>query len=174
MRLFTIGSTKKTAASFFEILGDAGVARVIDVRLNNRSQLSGFAKAHDLAYFLDRLCGIAYTHALLLAPTRQLLDDYRKPDGTWDDYERGFLELMRAREVEDPHTFEIRDRDCLLCSEEAPHHCHRRLVAEYLAARHPAIGIHHLGQGRPPPAIARHHSLGSSTTTGMSRPARRW
>lgn len=145
MRLYTIGFTKKSASQFFETLRDAGVARVVDVRLNNVSQLAGFAKKQDLAYFLDKICAVQYRHVPLLAPTQQMLDAYKKNGGEWGEYERRFLQLMKERRIETAWAQESRDADCLLCSEEKPVHCHRRLVAEYLAAHHDDIRIQHLG-----------------------------
>ncbi|WP_254434825.1 DUF488 family protein [Magnetospirillum sp. UT-4] len=131
----TIGFTKTSAEGFFTRLVRAGVKRVIDVRLNNTSQLAGFAKAADLRYFLESIGGIGYRHEPLLAPTQDILDAYKKEKGDWSLYERRFLALMAAREVErriDPATLED---GCLLCSEDKPHHCHRRLVAEYLGRK---------------------------------------
>ena len=135
MRLLTIGFTKTSAESFFGRLHDADVRRVIDVRLNNTSQLAGFAKARDIAFFLKALGGIEYCHEPLLAPSQPIFEAYRKLKGSWADFERRFLGLMEERKIEsrlDPSFF---DRSCLLCSEDKPHHCHRRLVAEYLAGR---------------------------------------
>ena len=145
MILYTIGFTKKSAHQFFETLRHAGVARVIDVRLNNVSQLAGFAKKQDLSYFLDRIDNIQYEHVPLLAPTQGMLDSYKKHRGEWVEYEREFLQLMRNRRIEVVWEQELRDADCLLCSEEKPDHCHRRLVAEYLAAYNGDIRIRHLG-----------------------------
>jgi uncharacterized protein (DUF488 family) len=130
--VFTIGFTKKSAEDFFQKLCASGVKRVIDVRLHNVSQLAGFAKKDDLRYFLQRLCGIEYIHAPLLAPTQELLDVYRKQKGAWETYEKEFLQLMESRRVEDQVARELVDQACLLCSEAEPEHCHRRLVAEYL------------------------------------------
>lgn len=144
MRLYTIGFTKKSASQFFETLRAAGAARVVDVRLNNVSQLAGFAKKQDLAYFLDKICTIQYRHIPLLAPTQQMLDSYKKHGGEWAEYERQFLQLMKERRIEISWAQELRDADCLLCSEEKPDHCHRRLVAEYLAVHHEDIRIQHL------------------------------
>lgn len=145
MRLYTIGFTKKSAAQFFEALRAAGVGRIVDVRLNNVSQLAGFAKKQDLTYFLDKIGAMRYQHAPLLAPTREMLDAYRKQGRDWDEYERSFLQLMKERQVENIWTQELRDGDCLLCSEEKPNHCHRRLVAEYLASYRDDIVVQHLG-----------------------------
>lgn len=145
MRLYTIGFTKKSAAQFFETLRAAEVGRVVDVRLNNVSQLAGFAKKQDLVYFLDKITGIQYEHAPLLAPTQEMLDAYRKQKRGWDEYARNFLQLMKERQVETTWSRELRDGDCLLCSEEKPQHCHRRLVAEYLAAYRTDLVVRHLG-----------------------------
>jgi uncharacterized protein (DUF488 family) len=144
MRIYTIGFTKKSASQFFETLLAADVARVVDVRLNNVSQLAGFAKKQDLAYFLDKIGAMQYVHVPLLAPTRQLLDSYKKAGGSWDEYEEKFLRLMVERRIEVTWAEELRDADCLLCSEEKPAHCHRRLVAEYFAAHRDDISIRHL------------------------------
>ena len=145
MNLFTIGFTKKNAEKFFGLLSSSRVERVIDVRLNNVSQLAGFAKRDDLKFFLQRVCGIDYVHLPDLAPTKEMLADYRKKRMGWDDYERRFLNLMRERRIENSIPKETIDGGCLLCSEDKPHHCHRRLVAEYLGERWGGIDIRHLG-----------------------------
>lgn len=110
-----------------------GIRRLLDVRLNNVSQLAGFSKREDLAYFLRELCGAEYIHEPLLAPTQQMLDEYKKQRGSWDQYAQKFLALMEERHIEDrisPALFEI--PTVLLCSEATAEHCHRRLVLEYL------------------------------------------
>ena len=130
---YSIGFTKHSAHDFFESLARAGIERLVDVRLNNVSQLSGFAKQDDLAFFLDAISGIEYVHDLVLAPTRDLLDAYRKRRITWAEYERDFNALMTERRISDrltPQFFER--RTVLLCSEHTPDQCHRRLVLEHL------------------------------------------
>jgi uncharacterized protein (DUF488 family) len=103
------------------------------VRLNNTSQLSGFSKRDDLAYFLRAICDVAYLHEPLLAPTQELLDGYRKGRGGWDDYEQRFITLMAERRIEDyMHPEFFATPTVLLCSEATAEHCHRRLVLEYL------------------------------------------
>ena len=144
MRIATIGFTRKPARRFFELLREARVKRVLDVRLNNASQLSGFAKRDDLAWFLGELGGIDYVHLPSLAPTPELLGDYRKKRIDWDTYTARFLDLMRARRVEETLSRELLDAGCLLCSEHQPHHCHRRLVAEYLDDRWGGVRVDHL------------------------------
>jgi uncharacterized protein (DUF488 family) len=134
-QVFTIGFTETTAEAFFERLFAHGVTRVIDVRLWNRSQLAGFAKANDLAWFLDRLGGIGYLHEPLLAPTEEMLSAYRAKQLTWSQYETSFLALMRAREVEKRLDPALLAEACLLCSEKQPHRCHRRLALEYLGEK---------------------------------------
>ena len=132
MRTFTIGFTKKNAEEFFTKLRDAGVRRVVDVRLNNVSQLAGFAKRDDLRYFLRAIHGIDYVHLPELAPTADILDAYKKHGGDWAVYEEKFLELMDRRRIQDAVTREVIRDGCLLCSEHLPEFCHRRLVIEYL------------------------------------------
>lgn len=144
INLFTIGFTQKTAQQFFETLIQAGVQRVIDTRLNNISQLAGFAKRADLEYFLQKIGGIQYIHILDLAPTQDILDDYKKKKGEWATYERQFRQLIRDRQIETKVSPELMDGACLLCSEPKPHHCHRRLVAEYLQQQWGTLEIHHL------------------------------
>ena len=145
MILYTIGFTKKTAKEFFETLRDSGAKRVVDVRLSNSSQLAGFAKRPDIEYFLEAISGIGYVHEPLLAPTQEMFDAYKKSGGSWDALEGRFLELMRTRKIEATVSKEIISDGCLLCSEDKPHHCHRRLVAEYLRDHWGDIEIKHLG-----------------------------
>jgi uncharacterized protein (DUF488 family) len=143
-RLFTIGFTNKSAARFFGLLREAGVREVIDIRLNNRSQLAGFSKSDDLGYFLRAISGIGYRHELSMAPTQEMLDAYKKQGGSWSNYERDFLELMSVRAVGNSITAQELDGACLLCSEHQPTYCHRRLVAEYLKTKLPSLSIAHL------------------------------
>ena len=144
MRIFTIGFTRKSAETFFSKLRASGAGRVVDVRLNNVSQLAGFTKRSDLPYFLHEICGMDYVHVPALAPTQEMLDGYKKNKGDWSVYERGFLELMRDREIERTVPGDIIEEGCLLCSEDTPHRCHRRLVAEYLRDRWGDVEIVHL------------------------------
>ncbi|MFI9006548.1 DUF488 family protein [Actinosynnema sp. NPDC053489] len=144
MKLYTIGFTKKSAEEFFGLLRASGADKVVDVRLNNVSQLAGFAKRDDLRYFARELCGMGYAHRLDLAPTRPLLDDYRKHGSGWPAYAAGFLDLLRDRGVERSVPREALADAVLLCSEDAPDHCHRRLVAEYLAERWGGVSVEHL------------------------------
>jgi uncharacterized protein (DUF488 family) len=132
MRLMTIGFTKTTAEHFFGRLLAAEVRSVVDVRLNNTSQLAGFAKESDLRYFLRAIGEIGYLHLPELAPTQDMIDAYRKEKGDWSQFATRFLALMEARKVESRIDPAVLADGCLLCSEDKPHHCHRRLVAEYL------------------------------------------
>ena len=144
IKLFTIGFTKTSAESFFNRLMKAGVKKVVDVRLNNVSQLAGFAKKDDLRYFLKAIAEIEYVHQPEFAPTQEMLDEYKKDCGEWSDYEKQFRELIQNRRIEKTVTPESLDRACLLCSEDKPEHCHRRLVAEYLKDKWGDLEILHL------------------------------
>jgi uncharacterized protein (DUF488 family) len=145
MKVFTIGFTKKSAETFFTRLENAEVKRLIDVRLNNVSQLAGFTKKDDLRYFTKAICNIEYVHLPELAPTADILNAYKRDkNGDWGLYEQQFLELIRARHIERSTSREMLDGACLLCSEEKPHHCHRRLVAEYLKDEWGDVEIEHL------------------------------
>lgn len=140
----TIGFTKKSAETFFTTLSRNGVKRLIDVRLNNTSQLAGFAKKEDLTYFLKAICNIDYIHLPELAPTADILDAYKKHKGDWRVYEQKFLQLMAERRVEESLPKDLLNEGCLLCSEDKPHYCHRRLVAEYLHEKWGNVTIRHL------------------------------
>lgn len=144
MKIYTIGFTKKSAETFFTSLQHAQVKRLIDIRLNNTSQLAGFTKKDDLQYFTKAICDIDYLHLPELAPTADILDTFKKQKSTdWQQYERQFLELMQSREIENMSRDTL-DGACLLCSEETPEHCHRRLVAEYLGRHWGDVEIEHL------------------------------
>ncbi len=133
MTIYTIGFTKKSAEEFFEALRNSGAKHLLDIRLNNKSQLTGFTKRDDLRYFLKRLANMKYHEMPILAPEKSILKEYRK-SGDWARYEREYLELIEQRHVEyhiAPVLFE--EGVVLLCSEAEPAHCHRRLAAEYLA-----------------------------------------
>jgi uncharacterized protein (DUF488 family) len=145
MEIYSIGFTQKSASEFFGTLKAHGIERLLDVRLNNTSQLAGFAKQADLAYFLREICGAAYEHEPLLAPTQDILDAYKKQKGSWELYEGEFLALMRSRKIEAKIDKEIFARKTvLLCSEPTAEHCHRRLVLEYLMERWEGVTIIHL------------------------------
>ena len=144
MKLFTIGFTKKPAEAFFGRLSRAGVSRVIDIRLNNISQLAGFAKRDDLRYFLNTICGIDYIHMPELAPTQEIMDDFKKKKGDWSAYQKAFQALLKERRPEETVSTDLFDNACLLCSEDKPDHCHRRLVAQYLADKWKGVEIVHL------------------------------
>lgn len=128
----TIGFTQSSAEHFFDRIKSAKVKRVMDVRLHNTSQLAGFAKSDDLAFFLQALCGAGYHHEPLLAPTEELMSFFKKEKGDWDDFQKRFLKLMAERKVETKLKAAAFDGSCLLCSEAKPHHCHRQLVCTYL------------------------------------------
>lgn len=135
IEIFTIGFTQKSARKFFELLKGSKAKRIVDVRLNNVSQLAGFAKRDDLKYFAEQICGIEYVHSPQLAPTQDILDAYKKEGGDWSVYETKFIDLMRQRKIEETVSKDLIDGGCLLCSEDKPHHCHRRLVANYLCEK---------------------------------------
>ncbi|REJ43077.1 MAG: DUF488 domain-containing protein [Microcystis flos-aquae TF09] len=144
INLFTIGFTQKTAQKFFDDLQKAGVKRVIDTRLNNVSQLAGFSKKADLEYFLKVIGGIEYVHVLDLAPTQDILDEYKKKRVDWTIYEQKFRQLISSRRIETKVSPDVINNACLLCSEAKPHNCHRRLVAEYLKDKWGNVNICHL------------------------------
>lgn len=144
MKIFTIGFTKKNAEEFFTKIKRPGLNRLIDSRLNNVSQLAGFTKKDDLKFFLREISNIEYVHLPQTAPTKNILDAYKKNGGEWSIYEKQFLDLMASRKIEKILDKKLFDGGCLLCSESTPHHCHRRLVAEYLKEKWGDVEIIHL------------------------------
>ena len=142
--IFTIGFTKKNAETFFGKLAEASVEKLIDIRLNNVSQLAGFAKKDDLIYFLKRICDCGYRHEPLLAPTKAILDGYKKKEIGWPEYETRFNDLLKVRKAHTLVSSSELHMACLLCSEPTPEKCHRRLVAEYLKNHFDNIEIQHL------------------------------
>lgn len=146
VRVFTIGFTKKTAEQFFGLLRDSGAKRVIDIRLNNTSQIAGFTKKKDLQWFLGELCNIEYLHMPLLSPTQEMIDHFRGKLMSWEEFRRQFLVLLEERSVHNKITPELLGESCLLCSEEHAEDCHRSFVLEYLAEHWGVIESINLGE----------------------------
>jgi uncharacterized protein (DUF488 family) len=145
MEIYSIGFTKKNAREFFGTLKMYGIERLLDVRLNNTSQLAGFAKQADLAYFLKEICGAVYEHEPLLAPTQDILDAFKKKKGDWETYTESYQSLLQERKVETvlkPESF--LKKTVLLCSEPTAEHCHRRLALEYIQQHWGGVTIRHL------------------------------
>jgi uncharacterized protein (DUF488 family) len=144
IKLYTIGFTGKPAEKFFSLLKTSGVKRLVDTRINNVSQLSGFAKGADLKFFAKEIANISYEHNIDLAPTKELLEKYRKKEIDWDQYEIEYLNLLDMRKIGQKIDIEKLHENCLLCSEHTPEKCHRRLLAEYLKNIKNEIEIVHL------------------------------
>ncbi|MHC4076706.1 MAG: DUF488 domain-containing protein [Planctomycetota bacterium] len=144
IKIFTVGYAGKNARQFFTILKQAGIRKVIDVRLYNTSQLAGFSKRQDIEYFLQTIVGAEYIHLPIMAPTKQLLNDYKKGLINWQQYETQFKGVITQRQIEKHLIPQDMDMTCFLCSEAKADNCHRRLVAEYLAEIWQNASIHHL------------------------------
>lgn len=146
MTIYTIGFTQKTAERFFGLIKESEAQILVDIRLNNKSQLAGFTKGEDLRYFLKEICGCEYAHCEEYAPTKQILDDYKKGRMDWDGYVSQYLPLMAQRNAAGSFLkrFAGYERVCLLCSEPTPECCHRRLLAELIQEQAPEIQIVHL------------------------------
>lgn len=146
IKLYTIGFTKKSAERFFTLLKNAGVSKIVDIRLNNSSQLAGFAKGSDLQFFVKNILGASYVHIPDLAPTKELLKSYQDKETTWAEYVHVFSEILKKRHIKERYKVENFDNCCFLCTEDTPEQCHRRLVAEYLRDANPdkEIKILHL------------------------------
>ena len=144
IKLFTIGFTEKSAEEFFNLLTSAGVKKILDARLNNVSQLSGFAKGRDLKFFAKKIANAGYEHNKNLAPTKELLKKYRDNKISWEGYEVEYIDILNKRDILGEINIEELDGSCLLCSEHKPDMCHRRLLAEYLQSANSEIEIIHL------------------------------
>lgn len=146
MKVFTIGFTQKTARKFFNLLRDNNVKMVVDIRLNNTSQLASFAKGEDLKFFLTEFCNIGYIHDTTFAPTEILLKEYKNKNVSWLEYEKEFDRIMEGRSIKNYIAKNYADKDsiCLLCSEALPNQCHRRLVAEIFKETLGDVQIIHL------------------------------
>jgi len=142
--IYTIGFTKKSAKDFFNLLKNNKVNKLIDTRINNTSQLAGFAKGTDLNYFLNQICNISYEHQVLFAPTKELLSNFRGSKMTWEEYEIKYLNLLDSRKIIEVINIDDLNNSCLLCSEHTPEHCHRRLLVEYLQKNYNNIEVKHL------------------------------
>lgn len=147
MKIYTIGFAGKDAARFFGLLEEHKIKTLVDIRLNNRSQLAGFTKMNDLEFFLSRISGIAYLYIPELAPSKEILDSYRQHELDWEGYEQAFHQLLQARKT-DKFLKSVLPKlampFCLLCSEAEADHCHRRLIAERINKLYPKAEIIHL------------------------------
>lgn len=145
MAIYTIGFTQKSSQVFFDLIKNNHINLLIDIRLNNQSQLAGFTKGRDLPYFLEKICDCSYVHELKFSPTKQILDDYKKNIIVWSQYESLYLELIKNRKVEKLFKDKYLNYKNIvfLCSESTPEMCHRRLLAEYINSFY-NLGIHHL------------------------------
>lgn len=135
--LYTIGFTKKNAQKFFELLKNAGVRKLVDIRINNASQLAGFAKGTDLKFFMKAICNAEYEHITDLAPTKELLKNYQDKVIDWNGYAVVFKKILQDRHIAERFNVENFDNCCFLCTEDTPEQCHRRLVAEFFKAKNP-------------------------------------
>lgn len=144
IKLYTIGFTQKNAMTFFNLIKTNKIKKLIDIRLNNASQLAGFTKKDDLKYFLHEICNVEYLHKIDLSPTEEILKKYKNKEITWSEYEKHFMELLNIRKPEKYIGVELLNNSCLLCSESTADKCHRRLVAEYFKNIYKEIEIIHI------------------------------
>jgi len=153
MRVCTIGSRGKSARGFFGLLRKAGVQKLLDIRRRNQSQLAGFTKGRDLAFFLEECFGISYEHVPLFAPSEELLDGFHSRLGkrtcdaaTWAWYTEQFRAEISSKPIVERFLAATKGVEvvCLLCTEETVEHCHRRLIAEHVAGRVEGVVVEHL------------------------------
>jgi len=146
-KIFSVGFTKKKAKYFFDLLISNNVKKVIDVRLNNSSQLAGFTKCDDLKYFLKQIADIDYVCEPIFAPTKEILDAYKKGNINWEEYEKEYIELMCKRKVYEfiqSKGKEYWQESCMLCSEETAEKCHRRLAINAIKEVYPDFSVIHI------------------------------
>lgn len=135
IKIYTIGFTQKNAECFFNLLKNNHITMLVDIRLNNVSQLAGYTKKDDLKFFLKEILNIRYIHSVQLSPTKQILDNYKHKKITWQQYKMKYIQLLKDRKIKElfPQLVDLsKETICLLCSEVEPTFCHRRLLAEYL------------------------------------------
>lgn len=146
MTLYTIGFTQKSAEEFFTSIIKHEIEILIDIRLNNNTQLAGFTKGRDLPYFLEKICNCLYKHEVRFAPNKELLNDYRKGIASWDEYEVKYRKLYVQREMKNYFHENYKDygKILLMCSEPTPEQCHRRLLAEYIEQDMDNVKIIHI------------------------------
>lgn len=144
IKIYTIGFTGKTAEKFFALLNNAGVKKIVDTRINNVSQLSGFAKGSDLKFFAKEICNMSYEHIIDFAPSKELFKRYRDKEMSWPEFEIEYLNLLDLRKIAQKIELEKLHKNCLLCSEHTPEKCHRRLLAEYINQVKGNVEIIHL------------------------------
>lgn len=144
--IYTMGFTKKSARQFFELIRAHEIDLLIDIRLNNKSQLAGFTKGEDLAYFLEEICHCGYEHCLAFAPTKELMDSYQNNKIKQPEFEETYNRLLEdRRDYKDfLNRYGAYENVCLLCSEATPERCHRRLLAEALVKEFPQLRVEHL------------------------------
>lgn len=146
MIVYTMGFTKKSAEEFFTLILNNNIKLLIDIRLNNNSQLAGFTKGRDLPYFLKKICDCEYAHEEYFAPDKDLLDGYKKGEISWDEYEIVYQKLYKDRKMGEwfNEKYLNYDKVLLLCTEPTPEKCHRRLLAEYIESDYRDVKIIHL------------------------------
>ncbi|MXX52917.1 MAG: DUF488 domain-containing protein [Dehalococcoidia bacterium] len=144
-KIYTIGFTGKAAREFFDLLNSTDAKYLADTRLNNNSQLAGFTKKGNIEYFVQNLTDMEYVELPLLAPEKEMFQQYRK-DADWELYESRYNQLLMRRSAAETIDRNLLDNGViLLCSERTPEKCHRRLAAEYLKANgFPQVEILHL------------------------------
>jgi len=144
IHLYTIGFTKKSAEQFFSLLLNNGVKRLVDIRINNSSQLAGFAKGADLQYFVRAIGNMDYVYMEDFAPTKELLSDYQNKRIDWDEYQKIYHNLLKERNIAEKYNIRDFNGSCFLCSEDTPDHCHRRLLVEFFKSKTKKVEIVHL------------------------------
>lgn len=143
MIVYNIGYVHKSAKQFFEEIKEHKMEIVIDIRLSNTSQLAGFTKKNDLAYFLEEICGCAYEHRLDLAPTKEMIDGYKSKSIPREEFERRYCKIVRDRgAISDfADKYGEYERIGLLCSGADITSCHQQLLSTMLAKQISSLTI---------------------------------
>ena len=146
-KIYTIGFTQKSAEKFYSLIKENNISLMVDVRLNNISQLAGFSKFPDIEYFLREICNCKYISDKLFSPEEYTLKDYKANKIDWEEYLVQFNKTMATRKIAEHikrrySPFMANEKICFLCSENTPEHCHRRLIAERFAEIFDAEIVH--------------------------------
>lgn len=138
--IYTIGFSGKNQNVFIDILNAADIKMLVDIRLWRVARFVPWASGASLSNILDT----RYKYMPELAPTKELLSDYKNRKIDWPEYERIFNDLLASRQIE--KLFRPADlyKVCFLCTEKSADKCHRRLVVEYLQQHFPEVEIGHL------------------------------
>ncbi len=150
VRVFTIGHGTRPAAQFVATLAEAGVVTLVDVRRFPSSRRNPQFEQHALVEVLAPT-GIEYVHAVELGGRRSGEAGEERFSCIQTAAFRSYAARMGTPGWQDALAAAlIRPLPCFMCAETLWWRCHRRLIAELLAARGHDV-VHLLGHGEAAP-----------------------